>query len=294
MAFAAVYLLWGATFLGMKWAIVTIPPYLMAGVRFVLAGGVMYLWAWRRGAPRPAAVHWRSAAIVGALLLFLGNGNVAWAMQRVPSGLAAIFVASAAIWIVLLDWWRPGGRRPRASVMAGMLTGLIGIATLVTAREAPGGPRLDALAAAVLLASSVAWAAGSIVSRHAPAPKSWMQATGMQMLCGGAMLTIAALVTGQARGFDVRAVTAQSLIGFAYLVICGSLIGFSAYMWLLGRVSAAKVATYAYVNPVVAVLLGVIVAGERLTPRAVVASALSLAGVTLVTLVRGAPEPEVG
>ena len=277
----------------MRWATATIPPYVMAGTRFVIAGGGMYLWARWRGAPPASGAHWRGAAIVGALLLLLGNGNVTWAQTRVPSGIAAILVAAAAIWIVLFDWWRPNGQRPRPLVVAGMILGMAGIAILVSAREAPGGARLDTLAVVVLLLSSMAWALGSIVSRTTPSPTSWVQSTGMQMLCGGVMLVAAALATGQARGFDPAAVTARSWLGFAYLVVCGSIIGFTAYMWLLARVSAAKAATYAYVNPVIAVMIGAAVLGERLTPRAITASALSLAGVVLVTLARRPPpEPE--
>ena len=292
IAFAAVYIFWGATFLAMKWAVVSIPPYLMAGVRFLLAGGAMYLWSRWRGNPRPTRRHWISAAVVGALLMLLGNGNVAWAQRYVPSGLSAILVASSAIWIVLLDWWRPHGRRPRPMVVAGMVLGIAGIVTLVSARSSPDGARLDPFATTVLLLSAISWAAGSIISRHMPAPASWVQSTGMQMLCGGAFLVIVALIGGQARGFDPRSVTLQSLIGFLYLLIFGSIIGFTAYMWLLSRVSAAKVATYAYVNPIVAVFLGIVAGGERLTPRALVASALSLAGVTLVTLARDTLEQE--
>lgn len=274
----------------MKLAIASIPPYLMAGVRFMLAGGAMYLWSRWRGNPPPTRAHWKSAALVGALLMLFGNGNVAWAQQRLPTGITAILVASAAIWIVLLDWWRPGGQRPSPMVFAGMGLGTVGIAILVSSRTP--GARLDAIAVMVLLISAASWAAGSIVSRHAVAPKSWVQSTGMQMLCGGTMLFIAAVLTGQTRDFSIHQVTTKSLIGFAYLVVGGSIIGFTAYMWLLGRVSAAKAATYAYVNPVVAMILGVAFLGERLTARALVASALSLGGVGLITLARAGSESE--
>ena len=284
------YVVWGATFLGMKVAIASIPPYLMAGVRFMLAGGLMYLWSRLRGNPPPARVHWKSAALVGALLMLFGNGNVAWAQQRLPTGITAILVASAAIWIVLLDWWRPGGQRPSAMVLAGMALGTLGIGILVSSRTP--GARLDPIAVMVLLISAASWAAGSIVSRHAPAPKSWVQSTGMQMLCGGTFLFIAAVLTGQTRDFSIHQVTRTSLIGFAYLVFGGSIIGFTAYMWLLSRVSAAKAATYAYVNPVVAMILGVAFLGERLTPRALLASALSLGGVGLITLARSGSKSE--
>ena len=274
----------------MKLAVASIPPYLMAGVRFMLAGGAMYLWSRWRGNPPPTRAHWKGAAIVGALLMLFGNGNVAWAQQRMPTGITAILVASAAIWIVLMDWWRPGGTRPSAMVLAGMGLGTVGIAILVTARSP--GSQLDPIAVFVLLISAVSWAAGSIVSRYAPAPKSWVQSTGMQMLCGGSFLFVAALISGQARGFDIHQVTTTSLLGFAYLVVGGSIIGFTAYMWLLSRVSAAKAATYAYVNPVVAMLLGVVLLGERLTPRAMLASVLSLGGVGLITLARAGDEKE--
>ncbi|MDW7983978.1 MAG: EamA family transporter, partial [Acidobacteriota bacterium] len=267
LALGTLYLAWGGTYLAIRFAIETIPPLLMAGTRFLLAGFVLYTVLRLAGTERPRPAHWKSAAVVGACLLLGGNGAVSWAEQRVPSGLAALLVATAPFWMVLLDWFRPNGVWPGRRVGLGLLLGLVGVSVLVGPTDFFGGRHVDPIGAGVLLAGSMVWAFGSIYARQADLPASTLLATAMEMIVGGALLWGTGLMTGEWRHFDLSAISAKSLIGFAYLVVFGSWVGFSVYSWLLKSTTAARVATYAYVNPIVAVLLGWFVAGEPLTPR---------------------------
>ena len=285
-AFLAVYVIWGSTYLGIRFAVETLPPFLMAGVRFVAAGAILYLWSRRSPAERGprAAARWGWAALVGALLLLGGNGAVVWASHRVPSGVIALLIAATPIWMVLLDWVRPGGRRPTRAVTAGLLLGSAGLALLVSARNAAPTGRVDPLGAAVVLFGSLSWAVGSLVSRSDRLPRSPVLSTGMQMLTGGALMTVVGLLLGELRGFDPAAVSARSALAWLYLMTFGSLVGYTAYIWLLGHVSAAKAATYAYVNPVVAVLLGWAFAGEPVTAGVLLAAAVIVSAVALITI----------
>lgn len=279
LAFAAVYLIWGSTYLAILWAIETIPPFTMAGVRFLLAGGLMYGWARWRGAPRPSALEWRAALVIGSLLLLGGNGGVVWAETRVPSGLAALFVGAEPLWAVLLDWARPGGPRPTGLVIVGLLIGFGGVALLA----APGASgHTDTLGVLALLLATISWAAGSIYSRHAPAPRSPVASTGIKMLAGGLALLLAGAGSGEFARFDVAAVSARSLLATAYLVVFGAIAGFSAYMYLLAHTTVAKASTYAYVNPFVALFLGWGLAGEALTARTWLAAVVIIAGVAMI------------
>lgn len=291
-AFAAVYLVWGSTYLAIRFAIETLPPFLMAGARFLAAGGVLYAVMRARGEPRPSPVHWRSAAVVGGLLLFLGNGGVVWAEQTVPSGVAALLVATLPLWMVLLEWARPGGERPTGRVVAGLVVGFAGLVLLVGPSELVGGQRVDPVGAGVVLFAALAWAAGSIYSRSAPLPSSPFLATGMEMLAGGALLVAAGAVTGELGALDPAGVSARSALALAYLVVFGSLVGFTAYIWLLRVSTPSRVSTYAYVNPVVAVLLGWALAGEPLSARVLGAAAVIIAAVVLITRSRAAPSGE--
>jgi drug/metabolite transporter (DMT)-like permease len=285
-AFAAVYLIWGSTYLAIRYAVATIPPFLMGGARFVTAGLILYLWARRRGAGRPTAAEWRSACLTGVLLLVCGNGAVIWSEQHITSGIVALIVAVVPLWMVLLDWVRPGGTRPRPAVFIGLALGLAGLALLVGPDivESRTGRGLAVWTALVPIGGSFFWALGSIVSRYAPRPTSSPLANGMQMLAGGAAFLVVSALTLEPRHFDVHAVTRPSLVGLAYLVTFGSLVGFTAYIFLLGATTPAKVSTYAYVNPVVAVFLGWAVAGEAITSRTIVAALVILAGVAIITL----------
>ena len=290
-AFAAVYLVWGSTYLAIRFAVETIPPFLMAGSRFVLSGLILLAWArWFERAPVPSRVDWRTGLISGGLLLLGGNGAVAWSEQRVPSGIAALLVAIVPLWMVLLEWLRPGGRRPTVAVFAGVSLGLVGLLLLVGPDALRGHGGSDAVGAVVLVLASLSWAAGSLYTKWAPRASSGTIGAGTQMLAGGALLIIAGLAFGEPSHLDLARVSSRSFLGFLYLVTFGSLIGFTAYLYLLAHTTAAKAATYAYVNPVVAVLLGWAIGHEPVTTRTLLAAAVILAGVAIITVTRdGAP-----
>lgn len=281
-AFAAVYLIWGSTYLAILFAIETLPPFLMAGVRFLIAGGILYGWTRLRGGERPERAHWVSTAIVGAFLLLGGNGAVVWAELRVSSGMTALIVATVPLWMVLADWLRPGGVRPTGRVALGLLVGFAGLIYLVGPGET-GADAVDGLGAAVLLLGSLLWAIGSIYARGAPRPKSPLLGTGMEMLAGGALLVVVGLAAGEATQVDLSTVSTQSIIALAYLIVFGSLIGYSAYVWLLHVTTPARVSTYAYVNPVVAVFLGWALAGEVLNARTILATVVIVGSVVIIT-----------
>jgi drug/metabolite transporter (DMT)-like permease len=285
IAFACIYVIWGSTYLAIRFAIETLPPFAMLGTRFVLAGALLYAWArFARGADRPTHAQWRSTAIVGALLLVGGNGLVVWSEQRIPSGVAALLVAVVPCWMVLVDWLRPHGVRPPRQVVVGLALGLAGILFLVGPDALIGGGRVDLLGAAALVLASLSWAAGSIYSRHASMPSSPFLATAMEMIAGGTFGLLLSVALGEPARFDVAALSARSLVGWLYLVAFGSIVAFTAYVWLLRESTPARVSTYAYVNPVVAVALGAALAGEALTPRMLVAAGVIVGGVALITL----------
>jgi drug/metabolite transporter (DMT)-like permease len=270
----------------MRFAVETLPPFLMAGTRFLLSGAMLYAWARGRGEAKPKPHHWKAAAIVGGLLLFSGNGGVVWAEQYIPSSLAALLISITPLWMVLLDWARPNGVRPNAGVSLGLILGLAGVAFLIGPVHLSTANRfyLWGFAAAVL--ATVSWAAGSVYSRHAALPSAPLLATGMEMLCGGAMLLGLGLLTGETGQLHFDAVSLRSFLSFLYLVVFGSLIGFTSFSWLLGVAPISRVSTYAYVNPVVAVFLGWAFAHEALSPRMLAAAAIIVLGVVLITTYR--------
>jgi drug/metabolite transporter (DMT)-like permease len=287
LAFAAVYVVWGSTYLAIKYAVETIPPYVMGGSRFLISGIILYVWARARGAPTPSSREWRDSAIVGALLLCGGNGAVAWAEQRVPSGITALLVASVPLWMVVLDWMRPHGKRPPLIVAIGLVIGLGGVAVLALPGSMDGGSRVDAWGALMLLLGSISWAAGSIYSRQGAHPRSAEMTTGLQMITGSAFLILVAGVSGEFGRFHPSAITGPSLLGWIYLVTFGALVGFTAYVYLLRETTPAKATTYAYVNPVVAVFLGWAIAGEPISARTIVAAAIIVASVAIITTAGG-------
>ena len=298
LAFLAIYVVWGSTYLGIRYAVDSMPPFLMAGSRYLVAAALLGAWILVRNARRPATnspeatsvratsgerlIHWRDATIVGALLLVGGNGAVSWSAHRVPSGVAALLICGTPAWMTVLDWARPGGRRPTRRVSFGLMLGVLGMAVLIGPDRLAGGGRVDPLGAAVLLLGSFCWAAGSIYSRQARLPSEPLRATVMQMVAGGALLLLLGTLMGQARGFSFDAVTPVSWAAWIYLVICGSLLGYTAYVWLLQHAPAAHVATYAYVNPLVAVALGWAIASEPVTPRILAAAVVIVGAVALV------------
>ena len=282
-AFAALYLIWGSTYLGILFAIQSIPPFLMAGVRFFLAGVIMYAAARMQGAARPKRATWRSALIVGGCLIFCGNGGVTISEKWVPSSLAALLVATVPIYIALLSWITGTAPRPKPIVWLGLAGGFVGVGILVGPTFTTNSSRNHpAIGMSILLIASLIWSAGSLYSRKATNAPSPFLAAGQQMLCGGALLILVGLALGEYRGFDPRHMTWLSLGAFVYLVVIGALVGFPAYIFLLRHCDPAKVATYAYVNPIVAVLLGVGFAGETFTLRTVMAAALIIGSVALV------------
>ena len=281
-AFAVVYVVWGSTYFAIRVAVESIPPFLMAGLRHLAVGLAFYPIFRRVSGERPTLPQWRTTAITGCLLLFLGNGTVSWAERIVPSGIAALLVATVSLWMVLLDWLRPGGTRPAPRVIAGFVLGFAGLVLLVGPKHLGGSERVNPVGTLALVLASLAWAIGSIYSKHHAMPSSPFLGVAMQTLCGGSVLCLVALVTGEVRGFHFSQVSLRSWLGLLYLVFFGSALGFSAYVYILKHSTATRVATYAFVNPVVALFLGWFLASEPLSLRTILASAIILAAVLLV------------
>jgi drug/metabolite transporter (DMT)-like permease len=282
-AFAAVYLVWGSTYLAIRFVVETLPPFIMAGARFLLAGTILYVWARYKGAVRPTFAHWRATALIGGLLLLGGNGGVVWAEKFVPSGLTALLVAMVPMWVVLVEWLRPRGVKPSLMTIAGLVLGFAGICILASPKEILGSGSVDPIGAGVLVIASLSWAIGSVRSKHVPLPSSGLLTTGMQMLCGGALLMVFGTIVGDWSQLHWAGVTVKSVLSLAYLVVFGSLIGFTAYMWLLKVTTPARVSTYAYVNPVVAVMLGWALGGESLNWRTILSAAVIVPAVVCIT-----------
>ena len=280
LGFAAVYILWGSTYLGIRFAVASMPPLLMAGSRFILAGGFLYAWLRLRGMPRPEPRHWRSAGILGGLLLLGGNGLVSLSELSVPSGIAALIVAIVPFWMVLLNALEQRSF-PKLSVIMGLLLGIAGLAILVLPNSGAGG-HVDPLGVCLLLVATFSWATGSLYAHRAPLPASTFLGIAMEMFAGGVLLWVVGLATGEGAALHVAGITAASWIAFSYLVVFGSLVGFSAYVWLLKVTTPARASTYAFVYPVIAVLLGWLLAGEALTSRIALAGAIIVAAVCLI------------
>ena len=288
-AFAAVYVVWGSTYLAIRWAVETLPAFLMAGARFLAAGGVMYAWLRLRGQPAPTRAQWRAAAIVGGLLLVAGNGLVVAAERTVPSGVAALVVASVPLWMVGIQWARPGGTRPATRVLVGLGVGVLGIVLLTGGPAAAGAAPVPTAGVLMLVVACASWAWGSLLSRDLPKPESAFLASAMQMLAGGVMLLALGAATGETSGLDLGAGSMRSWLSFVYLIVFGSLVGFSAYVWLLRNSTPALVGTYAYVNPAIAVLLGWLVADEPLTGRMIAATVVIIGSVVIITSAPSTP-----
>ena len=274
-AFAAIYVLWGSTYLAIRLAIDTIPPFLMAGSRFLAAGAALYALGVPSGLSRPTLRQWRNAAVGAVPLFVIGNGGVTWAEQAVPSGVAALIIATLPAWLLLLDWGYGGRRGPRAVEVIGIGLGLAGVAIL----SAPGG--IDPLGAAVLLGAAVAWAIGSLFNRYADLPASPALTAAMQMLVGGAVMVAFGLALGEAGRLEPTSLSWLSIAAVAYLVAV-AVVALPAYNWLLSVTSPALVGTYAFVNPVVAVLLGWAVVAEPVSERTGLAAGLVVIGVMLL------------
>jgi drug/metabolite transporter (DMT)-like permease len=284
------YIVWGSTYLAIRFAVATIPPFLMAGLRFLLAGLILIVWRRLSGDPLPAFRQWRAAAVVGLFLLLGGNGGVVWAEQRVPSGITALLIGCTPLWMVLLDALHRR-KLPPLLVMAGVLVGLGGIAILVGPAELTGlRGSVDPLGALVITLAALSWAAGSLYSQEAQRsgamPTSPLMSTAAQMLTGGLALFLLGSFSGEWLRFVPASFSTRSLLAMGYLVVIGSLVGFTAYVWLLKHAPITLVSTYAYVNPLVAVILGGLLAAEPVTPRVLLAAAVIIAAVALITVKR--------
>ena len=281
-AFLAIYLIWGTTFLGIRIAVETLPPFMMAGLRFFLAGGVMLPILLARGGRFPSPRHWRSAAIVGGLMLAGGIGLLSFAERRIPSGLAALMVATIPVWITLFEWLGFGGKRPGAQIFVGLGLGLAGAALLFVPAVDTRAGDYDLLGMGIVLLGALLFAIGSLYSRRAPLPEDTRISTASEMLAGGLLLLLVSLLVGEPARLDVAAISTRSIVALAYLTVFGSIIGYTAYLWLLKTVEPAKVGTNFYVDPVIAVLVGWLVAGETVTLPMVVAAAVILLGVAVI------------
>ncbi|HEX2025995.1 MAG TPA: EamA family transporter [Actinomycetota bacterium] len=294
-ALLAVYVVWGSTYLAIRVTVRTIPPLLSASIRFLVAGTLLYLWSVRRGdrdGDRPTGAHWRSAAIIGAVMLFGGNGLVSLAEQTVPSSLAALLLASIPLWMVVI---RLVVLREKSGwvEVAGLVLGFGGIVLLV---DPFGGGTADPLGVGLLLLAALSWASGSLFARTAALPSRPLVGTGMEMIAGGLVCLVAAVIAGELGDLELARISVPSLLGLAFLIVFGSWVGFAAYVWLLRAARTSLVSTYAYVNPVVAVLLGWAILGEAISARTVIAGAVVLGAVALIVSAsprRAEPAPDV-
>ncbi len=283
LALLALYIVWGSTYLGIKVAIETIPPFFHASVRFLISGIILVVWQRSIGQAMPTRKQWGSAAIIGTLLLLGGNGLVSWAEQFIPSGIAALIIGSMPMFLVVAEALRPKGVKPTWRAIIGLLIGFAGIFILVGPAEISGSStKLNPFGVIALLGACVTWASGSIYSKTADLPKSSLMNTGAQMLMGSASLLIVSVLTGELQGWDITAVSSRSLHGLAYLTLIGSLVGFASYGWLLQNAPISLVATYAYVNPIVAVFLGNWIGDEPLEPRIWIAAAIIIGSVIFI------------
>lgn len=282
LAFAAVYIIWGSTYIAIVYVLETLPSFLMAGARFLLAGGLLYFWARFRGSEKPTLTHWGQALLIGGMLFLVGNGTVVWVEQHVASGIVALLITTEPIWVVLLEWYLDNNR-PNRNVVAGLCLGVIGTIVLIGPNAISGLANTSLLGCFMILGSSFFWAAGSIYLSRAALPSSALLSTGMQMLAGGFLLTILGTSLGEWSKLNIANVSQNSVLAWLYLTIFGSLIAFTAYSWLARVAPPSRVATYAYVNPGIAVLLGWFLKNEPVTQRTLLAGLLLISAVILIT-----------
>jgi drug/metabolite transporter (DMT)-like permease len=284
LAFTAIYLIWGSTYLGIRVAVETLPPFFMAGMRFLVAGVLIFGFLRMKGTAWPTAGQWKDQAIIGIFLLVGGNGVVSWSEQRTPSGITSLILSGGPLIVVLMDWFRPQGQKPTVGLVLGVIVGIGGIALLLGPDAIPTGYRPPPIYIIVLFVSSVSWWTGSFYSKHVTSGTPLLMASSIQMLCGSVCLLLIGLLLGEGRGFSLSAVSAHSWEAFAYLVVAGSVLAFPVYVWLLEHSTPASVSTYAYVNPVVAVFLGWAILGEPLNLRILLAAAIIIGAVAIITI----------
>lgn len=280
LAFGAIYLIWGSTYLAIRFAIETIPPFFMMGCRSLLAGGILYTWARLRGDERPEPAQWMTAAVVGTLLFLGGHGALAWSEQVVPSGVAALIVATTPIWMTVLQALRYHDNPLTGRVIIGLVFGFLGVALLAEPSEVFGGTPVDQIGAVVLLSGTLCWSIGAVFMKKANLPKSSTLTAGMNLLSGGGSLLILSYLSSET--VVLTSVSLRSLVSLLYLIVFGSIVTFTAYIWLIKETSLARVSTHAFVNPVVAVLVGWIAGGEFLSQRILTAALLMVLGVAAI------------
>jgi len=283
LAFATIYLVWGSTFFAIRVGVREVPPFLLAGLRFLIAGGGLYAWMLARGTPSPTRREWAAASLL-AVLIFVGDyGLVFWAERRVPSGITAVMLATIPVFMALAEIVFLRTQRLTLRLGLALLVGMGGVAVLVGRTVSLGEAPVDTAGACALIVAALSWSIAAPLSRKLPLPASKAMSSGAQMLAGGALLTLTAAMLGEFRGFHVQAVSRGAWLALAYLIVAGSIVAFTAYVWLLHHESPTKVGTYAYVNPVIAVLLGYFLGGEALGPRTIAGTLLVLVSVVVIT-----------
>ena len=283
LAFAIIYFVWGSTFLAIRVGVREVPPFLLAGMRFFTAGIVLYVWMRASGTPSPTRREWLSASSLAVLIFVFDYGLLFWAEQRVPSGIAAVMLATIPVFMALLEIIFLRTQRLTLRLAFALLVGIAGVAILVSRSVGFGQSAVDATGALALLIASVSWSVAAVLTRKLPLPESKVMSSASQMLAGGVFLTLAAAAIGEFRGFRISDVSAGAWLALAYLIVAGSIIGFTAYVWLIHHENPTKVGTYAYVNPAVAVLVGYFLGGEALGPRTIVGTLLVLVSVVVIT-----------
>lgn len=289
IALLALYIVWGSTYLAIRFAVETFPPFLHAGLRFLISGLILVIWRRAAGDEMPTLKQWKSLAIIGTLLLLGGNSLVAVAEQKVASGIAALIIGTVPLWLVIIESIRPGGVKPTWRALVGLIVGFSGIYLLIGPTDLTSGLQFDAIGALLLVIAAFLWSIGSIYSRSAELPKSALMMTGGEMLAGSIPIFFVSIISGEWKSFDVTQVSSTSWFALIYLIIFGSMIGFVAYIWLLQNASISLLATYAYVNPLVAVFLGNWFAHEPLTARTLVAAGIIIGSVIFINSARRTP-----
>jgi drug/metabolite transporter (DMT)-like permease len=291
LAFAIIYFVWGSTFLAIRIGVREVPPFLLAAMRFLVAGLVLYGWMIARGERPPTRVQWTSAAILALLIFVFDYGLLFWAEQRVPSGIAAVMMAMIPAFMALSEIILLGTQRLTVRLALALLIGTAGVAVLMSRSLNLGGAPIDRVGAVALIVAAMSWSVASALARKLPLPPSKVMSSGAQMLAGGGLLALAAAALGEVGRFHPGTVSPDAWLALLYLIVPGSIIGFTAYVWLIHRESPTKVGTYAYVNPVVAVLLGYYLGGEALGLRTMLGTLLVLISVVVITMTR-AKQPE--
>lgn len=290
LAFATIYLVWGSTFLAIRIGVREVPPFLLAGMRFLAAGIVMYAWLRAKGTPAPTVREWGSAALIAIPIFVLDYGGVFWAERRVPSGITAVMMATIPVFMALSEIVILKTRRMTLRLGSALLLGMCGVAVLVSRTVSLGDAPIDMVGAGALIVAAIGWTVGSFMTRKLPLPSSKAMSSGAQMLAGGVLLTLISASLGEFQGFQLQAVSAKAWFALVYLVGAGSILAYTAYVWLIHHESPTKVGTYAYVNPVVAVLLGYFLGGEAVGVRTIAGTALVLVSVVVITT---APKQQV-